>query len=250
MPDTFKNKVILITGAGSGIGRATAVRLHSLGATVALTDINPSSLQSTVDMCKLASGDLHGRFDDFDIGDTAACDAFVAETARRLGRIDHVFNCAGINPTAYELQDAPDGYFDRLVSANLKGVYNMTRACIQHMRRGGSFVNVSSVLGLHPARHMAIYCATKYAVVGFSKAMALELGPKGVRVNVVAPGYIDTPTNASVVAGEQSVKDDEAKIAMGRLGTADEIANVVVFLMGDGASYTNGAVIEVNGGTG
>lgn len=136
------------------------------------------------------------------------------------------------------------------MGTNLKGMYNITRATIPHLSAGSSFVNVSSLLGLHPGCNNAIYCATKFGVIGFSKSMALELGGKGVRVNVIAPGYIDTPTNASVLAGKEAVERTEKEVAMGRLGTADEVAEVVVFLMGEGARYINGAVVEVNGGTG
>lgn len=246
MSTPFTGKTILITGAGSGIGRATSLKLHSLGATLALSDINSTSVSETLSLCP---GNL-GFSQACDVGNSAQVTSFIETTIKNLNRIDHVFNCAGINPTSYELQDAPDDYFDKLVATNLKGVYNVTRACIPFLGSGASIVNVSSILGMQPAAQMAIYCATKYAVVGFSKAMALELGPKGIRVNVVAPGYIDTPTNANVVAGEESVRRCESRIAMGRMGAADEVADVVAYLMGEGAGYVNGAVVEINGGLG
>jgi len=109
-------------------------------------------------------------------------------------------------------------------------------------------VNVSSRCGLEATPGFAVYCASKYAVIGFSKCMALELGPKGIRTNVVAPGYIDTPTNASVVAGKESVARLEASVAMKRMGTPEEVADVVAFLMGSESSYMNGSVVEINGG--
>ena len=117
-----------------------------------------------------------------------------------------------------------------------------------HLSSGASFVNVSSVSGIHPQAGFAIYSATKYGVIGFSKCMALELGPKGIRVNIVAPGYIQTPSNAAVVAGEEAMKRSEQGTAMGRMGTAEEVADVVVFLFSDEARYMNGSVVEIDGG--
>jgi len=109
-------------------------------------------------------------------------------------------------------------------------------------------VNVSSISGLRPTAGHAVYCATKYAIIGFSKCLALELGPVGIRVNVVAPGFIDTPTNASVVEGPEAVERVRKTVALGRVGVPEDIADVVAFLMGEGARYMNGSVVEVNGG--
>ena len=109
-------------------------------------------------------------------------------------------------------------------------------------------MNVSSRCGLEATPGFAVYCASKYAVIGFSKCMALELGPRGIRTNVVAPGYIDTPTNASVVAGKESVARLEASVAMRRMGTPEEVADVVAFLMGSESAYMNGSVVEITGG--
>lgn len=173
----------------------------------------------------------------------------VSEVVGRFGRLDHVFNCAGVNPTSYALTDTTDAYWARLVDVNLKGTYLVTRAAVPHVTApGGSFVNVSSICGLHPVANQAIYCATKYGVIGFSKSMALELGPKGIRTNVVAPGYIDTPTNAGVVKGPEFVKRMEQGNSLGRLGTPEEVADVVAFLMGPEARYMNGSVVEIDGG--
>ena len=143
-----------------------------------------------------------------------------------------------------------DEYARKLLDVNVLGVYHVTRAAIPHLKRGASFVNISSILGLHPAAHMALYCATKHAVVGFSKAMALELGPRGIRTNVVAPGYIDTPTNVGVLEGEESIRKMEAQTALGRLGTPEEVADAVAYLFSEQARFANGSVLEINGGTG
>ncbi|KAK3697210.1 hypothetical protein LTR37_017611 [Vermiconidia calcicola] len=221
----FDDRVVLITGSASGIGRATAQKLASLGARLALSDINADGLAETDRLC--GGGHLTQVFD---VGSSEACNDFVAITVERLGRLDHVFNCAGVNPTAYALTDTTDAYWDKLVNTNLKGTYAITRAAIPHLPPGSSIVNVSSVMGVTAAANFAIYNITKWGIVGFTKSMALELGPSQVRVNAVAPGYINTPTNAGVVAGPEAVAAQEKKIAMGRMGTPEEVADLVAYL--------------------
>ncbi|KAI4717100.1 NAD(P)-binding protein [Aureobasidium sp. EXF-10727] len=244
--NTLEGKVVFLTGAGSGIGRATALKLSKLGARLALSDINIESCRETAKQC---AGGPH-QVTLLNVAEYKRCNETVKDAIGYFGRIDHVFNCAGINPVARDLVDCSEDYFDKLVAVNLKGVYNVTKATIPYLRSGSAVVNVSSICGIHPHKQMAIYCATKYGIIGFSKSMALELGPKGIRVNVVAPGYIETPTNSSVVAGEEALKKTTEQVALGRMGKASEIADVVAFLMGDESRYMNGSVVEVNGGTG
>jgi len=239
MSKRFSNKVCLITGAASGIGRATAIRICSDGAELALSDINGPGLEETNRQC----GGGH-YLEVFSVADSKACKTFVDNAVAKLGRLDFVFNCAGVNPTAYPLTRTSDEYWDLLVNTNLRGTYAISRAAIPHLERAASFspssivhehaspsiVNVTSIMGVSVSANYAIYCATKHGIVGFTRALALELGPKQIRVNAVAPGYIDTPTNAGVVAGGDAVREQEAKVAMGRMGQADEIADVVAFL--------------------
>jgi NAD(P)-dependent dehydrogenase (short-subunit alcohol dehydrogenase family) len=173
---------------------------------------------------------------------------FIASVVRKHGHIDHIFNCAGVNPTTIPTAEITDAYWDKLINTNLKGTFNITRACIPHLQSGSSFVNVSSTCGLQPNAKFPVYCATKYAVIGFSKSIALELGPKGIRTNILAPGYIDTPTNASVVEGPESVARAADGVSLGRVGTPEEIADVVAFLFSEDSRYMNGSVVEVSGG--
>lgn len=237
-------KNIIITGAASGIGRATAVKLSAQGHRLALQDINQSGLAETRKLCHIAL-----LTKTFDVSDTMACDSFIQSVLSAFsGRIDHVFNCAGVNPTAIPLEHTTDEYWNKLVNTNLKGTYNMMRACIPYLQSGASIVNTSSNLGLRPGKDMAIYCATKYGIIGLSKATALELGPRGIRVNIIAPGFIDTPTNSSVIEGPEAVEQAATTIALKRIGTPEEVANIVAFLMSEESSYMNGSVVEVTGG--
>ncbi|KAF2257781.1 NAD(P)-binding protein [Lojkania enalia] len=244
MSAPFQDKVCLITGAGSGIGRATAVKMASLGASLSLCDINYDNLSATAKQC--ASTPRH--LDDVDVGSKQEVEKFIKDTIGKLGGIEFVFNCAGVNPTSIPLEETSDEYWDRLMNANLRGVFNITRGVIPHLKRGASIVNVSSISGIRGSAQQAVYCTTKFGLIGFSKCMALELGPKGIRTNVVAPGYIDTPTNAGIVKGGEAVTRMINGNALGRLGTPEEVADVVAFLFGEESRYMNGAVLEIDGG--
>ncbi|KAI1473657.1 3-oxoacyl-reductase [Daldinia eschscholtzii] len=249
MSSSLSGKVILLTGAASGIGRGTAVKLHSLGAILAITDINEAGLAETLALCAGGSNSEHHTSHVLDVSNSTNVNNRVAQVVAKYGHIDHVFNCAGVNPTSTSLIETSEAHFDKLISVNLKGMFNVTKATIPHMTApGGSYVNVSSISGWNPDAGTAVYCATKFGVIGFSKCMALELGPKGIRVNIVAPGYIDTPTNAGIVRGTPEARQRmEQGNALGRMGTPEDIAGVVAFLMSDEARYMNGSVVGVDG---
>lgn len=249
---SFEGQVVVITGAGSGIGRATALKMASGGATLALSDISENTLSNTLQEC-IDIGKQFGaeHFSELlDVRSTEAVEKFVQNVVKRHGTINHVFNCAGINPTKLDLDQISDEYWHRLVDTNLKSVFTMTRACVPNMKPGSSFVNVSSVCGQNPTEGIGVYCATKYAVIGFSKCMALELGSKGIRVNIICPGAIQTPTNNSVRAGPARLEAVAETIGLRRFGTAEEVADVVAFLFSDSSRYMNGSVVEIDGGMG
>ncbi|KAI1079610.1 3-oxoacyl-reductase [Whalleya microplaca] len=247
MSASLAGKVILLTGAASGIGRGTAIKLHTLGAILVITDVNSAGITETLRLCGGKTGTKHHTAV-LDVSKSADVELRVAEVVAKYKHIDHVFNCAGINPTSMLLTDTSEAYFDNLVGVNLKGLYNVTKYTMPHVRAGGSYVNVSSICGWNPVNEQAIYCATKFGVIGFSKCMALELGPKGVRVNVIAPGYIDTPSNAGIVRGTAEARTSmEQGNALGRMGRPDDIADVVAFMMSNEARYMNGSVVGVDG---
>ncbi|KAK5173330.1 uncharacterized protein LTR77_002011 [Saxophila tyrrhenica] len=201
--------------------------MSASGAKLALGDIDKAGLDETAKLCG-----TEPLVQIVDVASSEACSKFVDSTVESLGRIDFVFNCAGVNPTSLALTDTSDEYWDKLVNTNLKGTYSITRAAIPHLQPGASIVNVSSIMGLTAAKGFAIYNATKFGIIGFTKSMALELGSSQIRVNAIAPGYIDTPSNAGVVAGPEAVKKQEAQVSMGRMGTPAEVADVVAFLFG------------------
>jgi NAD(P)-dependent dehydrogenase (short-subunit alcohol dehydrogenase family) len=162
--------------------------------------------------------------------------------------LDHVFNCSVLDPIPHNTVAITDAYYDGLVNRKLKGLFNMTRACIPHLHAGASFVNASSTAGLGPIAWFSVYCAAQYGIIGFSKSLALELGPRGIRTNVVAHGFINTPTNAQNLQQLPGLANYYARISMGRLGEPEEVAEAVVFLMSNDSSYMNGSVMEVSGG--
>jgi NAD(P)-dependent dehydrogenase (short-subunit alcohol dehydrogenase family) len=243
----FSNKVVIITGAGSGIGRAATIKMASLGATVAITDINASGLSETISLCNKSADQNHIQAT-FDVGSSEKCNQFIADVVNQLGRIDYVLNNAGINPTAQPTENIPDEYWDKLMNTNLKGTFNITRACIPHLKSGASVVNISSICGVRPTAELAVYCATKYGVIGFTKCVALELGSRGIRVNVVAPGHILTPTNMFVKKGVDAQQEIIKNISIGRLGQPEDVVQVISFLFSDASRYMNGSVVEINGG--
>lgn len=223
--------------------RATALKMASFGASIAVCDINEANLEAVA-----AESQTPTFTQQVDVGSTPEVQSFVDATIKKFSKIDYVFNCAGVNPTSIPLEDTTDAYWDKLVNTNLKGVFLVTRAVLPHLQRGASIVNVSSISGVRGSALQSVYCTTKFGLIGMSKSLALELGPRGVRVNCVAPGYIDTPSNAGIVKGGEFVERMRTGNALERLGTPEEVADVVAFLFSEEARYVNGAVVEIDGG--
>ncbi|KAL4867279.1 hypothetical protein BDV12DRAFT_198360 [Aspergillus spectabilis] len=222
-----KGKVFIITGAASGIGRAVAQKLDTLGAILCLYDIQPPNLQETLH--HLTSPALHSTYT-CDVSSSEACTAVAAFVYEKHNRIDGLLNCAGINPSSLPLAETNDAYIAKIINTNLIGTIYMSRACFPFIPSGGVILNISSELGLRGAGGMSIYCAAKFGVVGFTKALALEVGEKGVRVNAVAPGPIDTPTMLGNVVGVDYNKRVAERIGLRRVGRPEEVASVVAFV--------------------
>lgn len=263
----LQGQVAFITGAGSGLGAAFARRLAADGAEVVVNDLE-AGVAATI------ASEIGGTPAAFDVTDSAAFDAAVDATVERTGRLDIVVNNAGIAPPfdaerfeatvanemlrmegriaemqpIRQLSTMTDGEWDRMVRVHLDGTFYGMRAALRHMepRRSGVIVNISSVLGLRPSPGAPSYSAAKAAVIGLTKATAQEVAHLGIRINAVCPGWVDTPLLAN---HDETVKAlITTRIPMGRMATAEELAELVRFLVGPESSYSTGDVYPASGG--
>ncbi|MGF6773549.1 3-oxoacyl-[acyl-carrier protein] reductase [Paraburkholderia sp. GAS199] len=241
----LNQKISIVTGAGQGIGAATALKFAREGAIVVVCDVNHEAVTSVVAACREAGAQAQGFT--LDVTDRAAVDSMVADVLERYRKIDVLVNNAGITRDA-RLQKMTLAQFDDVIDVNLRGVFHVSQAVVDRMVEQGSGVilNASSVVGIYGNYGQTNYSAAKFGVIGFTKTWSRELGPKGIRVNAVAPGFIDTPI-LSTVPQDVLAKMRE-QVPLRRLGQPEEVANVYAFLASDEASYINGAVIEVSGG--
>lgn len=242
----------LVTGGGSGIGRATCLRMAEEGSAVAVVDVDNDAAGAVVD--EIAAARAAGRSGQpaalaigADVADADALEAAFDEAQRRFGGVDTVFNNAGVG-AVMPLHRYSDRRFDRIMDVNLRGTFNGIRAAVARMGPGGCIVNVASVNGLRPARGEGPYSAAKAAVIALTCSAALEYAPD-LRVNCVSPGLIDTPLTA-VVTGDPGLRASvDAGTPLGRPGTADEVAAVICFLCSDLAAYVTGVNVPVDGGS-
>ena len=241
----LKGKVAIITGAGRGIGQATALKFVNEGAKVVVCDLTPESIADTVRLCQETGGEAFGFA--ADVRDPAGLDSMVEATVGKWGRVDVLVNNAGIVADA-QFKNMTEDQFDRVIDINLKGVYNCTKAVLKTMlaQESGVILNASSIVGLYGNFGQTNYAASKFGVIGMAKTWARELGRKGIRSNAICPGFVSTSIIGTIP--EKVLKALEDKVPMGRLGKPEEIANTFAFLASDEASYINGAVIEVSGG--
>jgi 3-oxoacyl-[acyl-carrier protein] reductase len=241
----LKDKICIVTGGAQGIGLATALKFAREGAVVAVCDMRRGGVDAAVAACRAEGARAEGFL--VDVTDRAQVDAMVSEVKAQFGRIDVLVNNAGITKDA-RLQKMTLAQFDAVIDVNLRGVFHCAQAVADTMVAQGSGVilNASSVVGIYGNFGQTNYAASKFGVIGFTKTWSRELGPKGVRVNAVAPGFIETPILSTIPDKVlQQMRDD---VPLRRLGQPEEIANVYAFLASDEASYVNGAVIEVAGG--
>jgi NAD(P)-dependent dehydrogenase (short-subunit alcohol dehydrogenase family) len=242
----LKDKVVLVTGGASGIGLASVERCLAEGARVALADMAGSA---GAERAAALDARYPGRCAFFaaDVSSTAQVDAMVAAVLERFGRLDGVFNNAGIGGMGPS-DACSDGDFLRVIDINLNGVFRVARAALKPMlaQGSGSIVNCASILGVFGQSQTAAYTAAKGGVVNLTRTLALEYAARGVRVNAIGPGYIDTPLLAGLDEGMK-----QALIGLhpvGRLGRAEEVANAALFLLSDEASFITGAHLMVDGG--
>jgi NAD(P)-dependent dehydrogenase (short-subunit alcohol dehydrogenase family) len=244
----FQDKVVLITGGTSGIGRATAVAFGREGASVVLSGRRAEEGDRTVELVEAAGG--RGLFVRADVSIPADVEKMLATVVSRFGRLDVAFNNAGVEDVAAPLHEQTVENFDRVMGINVKGLWLSMRAeiCQMLQQGGGAIVNTSSVGGLIAITNNATYVATKHAVIGFTKAAALEYAKQGIRVNAVAPAAIDTDM-VRRFASEQPVLDQLARShPIGRIGQSEEVAEAVLWLASPAASFVTGHTLVVDGG--
>lgn len=246
-----ENRIAIITGAGSGIGQASAIRLAEEGATVICADINGDSANATVS--QIIDAGFKAESCAIDISDSKACTELVDSTAAKFGSIDILVNNAGVNlPGVFH--EVTNETIDRTLNVNVKGAMYLTRAALPHMLKSqrGSIVNMSSVNGLVSEPYLSVYSASKGALVMFTRGIALDYAKTGIRCNAICPGWVDTPINhahAKMLGGLDHVyKTIDSFQPIGRPGTSREIANVVLFLASDESSFMTGSIVSADGG--
>lgn len=251
----FDEKVVLVTGAATGIGRATALEFARQGGTMILADVNRDAAQETLRMVKDA-GAGESLFVPTDTSSEESIMSLFQTVRERFGRLDAAYNNAGVGampgrPLGMPLTDFTAEDFDFIVGVNMRGTWLCLREELRMMAPAGrgAIVNVASVLGKVGMPGTSIYSATKHAIVGLTKTAALEMATAGVRVNVVCPGGIATPLVDQFVGAEGEARDSLAAMhPMKRIGTADEVARAVVWLCSESASYITGAELAIDGG--
>ena len=249
MPGSLENKVALVTGAASGIGRASSLILAREGAKMVVSDIDASGAEETLSLIKERGGD--GVFVHADVSKSNDVQELISRAVSTYGRLDCAYNNAGIEGyMSGRLHEYPEEAWDRLVDINIKGVWLCLKYEIPQMleQGGGAIVNTASVAGLVGSRLLSAYVASKHAVVGLTKAAALEYAQDGIRVNAVCPGIIDTPMMDRLIAGRETDEDMHTRQPIGRMGTPAEVAETVAWLCSDAASLVTGIAMAVDGG--
>jgi len=246
---SFENKVALVTGAASGMGLATAKAFAEAGAAVALADVNGDGARAAADALVAAGHKAIGIR--CDVSDLDEVEAMVKQTVSTFGRLDMAFNNAGVQSPVAETADADPKDYDFVMGVNLRGVWNCMKHELLQMRKQGSgaIVNNSSLGGLVGIAERGIYHASKHGVVGLTKSAGLEYAAKGIRINAVCPGIIETPMVMGMLETQPEAMAALMKeVPMGRLGRAEEIADAVLWLCSPASSFVIGHALPVDGG--
>lgn len=249
----FSGKTVLVTGSGAGIGRATALKFAAEGANIVVSDIHVPSGEETVALIHKAGGTA--MFQHADVSKSTDVAALLSGAVDQYGGLDCAVNNAGIEGRIAPLADQAEDNYDAIMRINAKGTYLCLQAEIRHMLKagGGTIVNLASIAGLIGFPGLSPYVASKHAVIGMTRNAALEYGKAGIRVNAICPGGIDTRMLDSLA--EQATEGAQSSHQMmdplhplGRIGTPEEVANLIVWLSSSEASYMLGAIVPVDGG--
>lgn len=248
LPFDFVGKVALVTGAGRGIGRSVALTMARLGADVALVSQSQSELDEVME--QIVGMGAHGIALPEDVGDPDAPERIIGACSARFGRLDILVNNAG-QVVRKRAEDTQQEDWDAVLAPNVKGMAEMCRLALPHLRQcpGANIVNMSSITGLIGTPLRAAYAATKMAILGYTRVLAKELAPEGIRVNAVSPGFIDTAFVMPYLADKpEALADVVSHIPLGRVGMPEEVAWPIVFLASSAATYITGQTIVIDGG--
>lgn len=246
MDKDMSGRVAIITGGGSGIGRATALALARRGASIAVADLSAEAAERVA--AEVRGAGAEALVCPVNVADSAQVQAVVRSVVYHFHRVDILVNSAGLYRLG-QIGDVSEADWDLLLDVNLKGAFLFCKEVVPHMQRqhSGAIVSLSSVSGRTKALYAGVhYCASKAGVIGLTMCLANQLAADGIRVNAVAPSTIDTPMNAGLSEAERQALRE--RVPLGRLGLAEEVAAAVVFLASDAASYITGDTINVNGG--
>lgn len=243
---SLKEKTAVITGSARGIGRAIAEKLAAAGASIVISDILVEDGEKTAKEIKEKYG-VETLFISSNVADSQSADELVSKAHEAFGKIDVFVNNAGITRDTLLLRMKEDD-FDKVIAVNLKGTFNCTQSVLKKMikQRSGSIINIASVIGLMGNVGQANYAASKAGVIGFTKSVAREGAPRGVRANSIAPGFIKS--DMTHILNEEVQKQILSQIPAGEMGTPEDVANAVLFLASDLSSYITGQTLTVDGG--
>jgi len=247
MEKQLENKIAIVTGASRGIGEGIALKLAEQGANIAFTYVSSDEKAKTLEE-KLQSFGVKAKAYKSNAAIYDQCDVTVNEILKEFGTVDICVNNAGISKDNLLLRMTAEQW-DEVITTNLKSVFNMTKQVIRPMMKAkkGSIINMSSIIGMRGNAGQSSYAASKAGIIGFTKSIAAELGSRNIRCNAIAPGFVETDMTSYLKEGESADKY-KANIPLGRFGTAEDIANVTLFLASDMSSYVTGQTISVCGG--